>query len=391
MAIISEVSGKAGTELPKAWTEACTGANVPLPPASANIFQLVSESAAKFTNSQPQPPLVTVSSSKAKEYIESLDILKFDKYVKHVNNWSRSLPLVFDNIAQELNLIALVDLLQIGSGFRRELHEATDRGASNTINFGCMSLHISQTSIDAKGLQGLNLGDISQHFGIPLFGKERPMQEGNTAVTISEASSLRPLAEIILGTLQDTGRRLEQAGFSSLADFIITMCAEKPTAAHLVTKLVAAFPSLRDAAEINGQQVYLFKKAQLIAYDVCQRFGKSDPKFAFSDIDQMTIFVDNVVPAMLQHHGLITPNQEIQRKINKGEELSLEETTAVRAASIVAAQCVVDSATEAAKSGFVFGETPVCQATLDNFWWHEGKEPELRAIPRLVCKKTVYF
>ncbi|KAJ1818454.1 hypothetical protein LPJ75_001440 [Coemansia sp. RSA 2598] len=391
MAIISEVSGKAGTELPKTWVEACTGASIPLPPTSTDIFQQVRESAANFINSQPEPALVKVNDQKAKDYIENLDIQKFTKYVKHVNNWSRSLPLVFDNMAQELNLIALVDLLQIGSGFRRELHEAAGRGASDTIVFGCMSLHISQTSIDAKGLQELNLGDISQHFGIPLFGKERPMQEGSTAVTISEASLLRPLAEIILGTLQDTGRRLEQAGFVSLADFIIKICTEKSTSAHLVTKLVAAFPSLRDASKVNGQQVYLFKKAQLIAYDVHQRFGKSDAKFAFPDIDQMTIFVDNVVPAMLQHHGLITPSQEIQSKIKDGKELSLEETTAMRAASIVAAQSVVDSATEAARSGLEFGEIPVCQATLDNFWWREGKEPELRVIPRLVCKKTVYF
>ncbi|KAJ2853371.1 hypothetical protein FB639_006552, partial [Coemansia asiatica] len=302
MAIISEISGKDGTELPKAWIEACTGSETQVPSASTDIFHLVRESASNFINSQPEPALVTVNGEKFKEYVKTLDIATFDKYVKNVNSWSSSLPLVFDNMAQELNLIALVDLLQLGSGFHSELHEAIDRGASDTIKFGCMSLHISQTSIDAKGLQELTLGDISEHFGIPLLGKERPMQKGSTAVTISEASSLRPLAEIILGTLQDTGCRLEQAGFSSLADFIIRICAEKPTAAHLVAKLVSAFPSLRDVSEVNGQLVYLFKKAQLMAYDVCQRFGKSDPKFAFPDIDQMTIFVDNVVPAMLQHH-----------------------------------------------------------------------------------------
>ncbi|KAJ2741980.1 hypothetical protein GGI20_004813 [Coemansia sp. BCRC 34301] len=251
-------------------------------------------------------------------------------------------------------------------------------------------MHISQTPLDARGLQALTLGDISRHFGIPLLGKERPMSEGNTAVMISEASALRPLAEIILGILQDTGRRLEQAGFASFADFIIKMCDDKPTAANLVQKLVTAFPSLRDAASVGGQPVYLFKKAQLIAYDICQKFGKEDARFDFPDISNMTLFADNVVPAVAQHHGLIDPCLGIRTKIASSKELTLQETTAMRAASIVAAQLVVECANNP-ELGFKAGDMPVNQATLDNFWWYEGKEPHLRSIERLVCKTTVYF
>ncbi|KAJ1891713.1 hypothetical protein LPJ66_006763 [Kickxella alabastrina] len=391
MAIISEVSGAAGAELPAVWSKACTGASVRLPPTSANYLASVRKSTAQYAKLMEQAPLVAVNRQRARQYADSLDGKKFDKYVKHVSNWSRSLPLVFDNMAQELNLIALLDLLQIGSGFRGELHEASDRGASDTVNFGCMSMHISQTQVDAKGLQALSLGDVAQHFGIPLFGKERPMTEGNTAVMVSEASTLRPLAEIILGTLHDTGRRLEQAGFLSLADFVIKVCAERSTAAHLVAKLVTAFPSLRDATEINGEPVYLFKKAQLLAYDIYQRFGKTDPKFAFPDINDLTLFADNVVPAMLQHHGLITPSHVISVKIESGKDLTLEEATAMRAASIVVAQEVVDYVNNNTECKFTCGDIPVSQATLDNFWWQEGKEPELRAIPRLVYKNTVYF
>ncbi|KAJ2063820.1 hypothetical protein GGI17_001452 [Coemansia sp. S146] len=383
MGLISELSSVPGASagLPAAWERACTGEGVPLPPTSTNYFDAVRDSTSKFIGGDGQA-LVKVNTSKVQQYVDELDAAKFDKYVKHVKSWSRSLPLVFDNQAQNLNLIAILDLLQIGSGFRRELHEAVKRGASDTINFGCMSMHISQTPLDARGLQALTLGDISRNFGIPLLGKERPMSEGNTAVMISEASELRPLAEIILGILQDTGRRLEQSGFASFADFIIKTCVEKPTAANLVQKLVTAFPSLRDAASIGGQPVYLFKKAQLIAYDICQKFGKEDSMFGFPDIGDMTLFADNVVPAVVQHHGLIDPCSSIRAKIASGQELTLQETTAMRAASIVAAQLVVDCA-NSPSSGFKAGAIPVNQATLDNFWWYEGKEPELRSIQRL--------
>ncbi|KAJ1664597.1 hypothetical protein EV178_003925 [Coemansia sp. RSA 1646] len=338
MGTVSEVLGDPGTELPAAWVNACTGSGVPLPLLDTNYFDSVRESTKNFVHASGKA-LVTVDTDSVKCYVlETLTAGKFEKYVRKIDRWTRRLPLVFDNMAQELNLIAIIDLLQLGSGFRRELHEETGRGASDTINFGCISLHISQTPIDAKGLQTLTLGDISQHFGIPLFGKERPMAKGNSAVMVSEASCLRPLAEIILGVLQDTGRRLEQSGFASFADFIIKMCTEKATAAHLVSSLVNAFPSLRDAACIDGTTVYFFKKAQLIAYDICRRFGNSDPKFSFPDIAHMTVFADNVVPAMLQHHGILIPCVDIANKIENGKELSLRETTAMRAASVVAAQ-----------------------------------------------------
>ncbi|KAJ2481402.1 hypothetical protein EV174_003483 [Coemansia sp. RSA 2320] len=391
MGLISELSDSLGAVgLPAAWDRACTGRDVPLPPTSANYLDAVRSTTTRFVGAAEGLKLVNVNAEKVQPYVDSLDVAKFDKYVKHVNGWSRSLPLIFDSVAQNLNLVAILDLLQIGSGFRRELHDAVNRGASDTINFGCISLHISQTPLDARGLQALTLGDISRHFGIPLLGEERPMSKGNTAVMISEASLLRPLAEVVLGILHDTGRRLEQAGFASLADFIIKMCAEKPTSAHLVQKLVSAFPSLRDAACIGGQPVYLFKKAQLIAYDICQKFGKTDAKFDFPDIGNMTLFADNVVPAVMQHHGLIEPNADIKTKIANGSELTLEETTAMRAASIVAAQLVVDFA-NSPNSGFEAGAIPVSQATLDNFWRYEGKDPAIRSIPRLVCKNTVYF
>ncbi|KAJ1989471.1 hypothetical protein GGI25_005606 [Coemansia spiralis] len=391
MNIISEVSGDPGAELPTAWINACTGNSVPLPHPSENYFGSVRETTAKFINSSTGQSLVSVDADNAKRYVQNiLNPEKFAKYVKKIDGWTRSLPLVFDNVAQEINLIAIIDLLQVGSGFRRELHKEIGRGASDTINFGCMSLHISQTPIDARGLQALTLGDISQHFGVPLFGEERPMVKGNSAVMVSEAGSLRPFAEIILGILQDTGRRLEQGGYSSFADYIIKVCSEKATAAHLVAALANGFPSLHDAARIDGSPVYLFKKAQLIAYDICKRLGNTDTKFAFPDIADMTVFADNVVPAMLQHHGLIIPCKTISDKIKNGKELSFSETTAMRAASVVAAQLVVDYANDPG-TGYSLGDTLVNQATLDGFWWLEGKDPELRAVPRFICKSTVYF
>lgn len=62
----------------------------------------------------------------------------------------------------------LIGVLGISSGFRKELHEATGRGAWDTMLFGCMSMFLSGQRLDADYLCNVALTDIESTFGIPL-------------------------------------------------------------------------------------------------------------------------------------------------------------------------------------------------------------------------------
>ncbi|KAJ2515921.1 hypothetical protein H4217_004895 [Coemansia sp. RSA 1939] len=136
MGTISEVFGDTNSEPPTAWVNACTSSGVALPPLTMNYFDSVRKSTADFTNSAGNA-LVAIDINSAKKHAHSIMACdKFEKYTRKADGWSRNLPLVFDNISQEINLITVIDLLQIGSGFRRELYEETGRGASETIYFG---------------------------------------------------------------------------------------------------------------------------------------------------------------------------------------------------------------------------------------------------------------
>ena len=46
--------------------------------------------------------------------------------------------------------------------------------------------------------------------------------------------------------------------------------------------------------------MFIIKKAQLLAGDLYRNFKSRDKKFDFVDISQLTIFTDNVVPAVLR-------------------------------------------------------------------------------------------
>ena len=56
-----------------------------------------------------------------------------------------SLPLNFDSVAQELNVLSVLSLLNFASGYRVPLHRATGRGASSQTLIFQFALRIPHT------------------------------------------------------------------------------------------------------------------------------------------------------------------------------------------------------------------------------------------------------
>lgn len=71
-----------------------------------------------------QSPVKT-SESGIKDFLQSLNKLQYDEL--SIDTPMR-MPLKFSSVEEEVNFIATIDLLNFGSGYRRPLHELTDRG-----------------------------------------------------------------------------------------------------------------------------------------------------------------------------------------------------------------------------------------------------------------------
>lgn len=107
--------------------------------------------------------------------------------------------------------------------------------------------------------------------------------------------------------MSDTGKILSNQGFKSLSEFLLKSAlipdpnhGNRPSAAKFVEKLVETFPAFADKADYAGKEIFILKKAQLLAGDLYRNFKNRDPRFDFYDIDQLTVFSDNVLPAMLR-------------------------------------------------------------------------------------------
>jgi hypothetical protein len=115
-------------------------------------------------------------------------------------------------------------------------------------------------------------------------------------------------------------------------------------------------------------------------------FKDQDPaRFNFSDIQELTIFSDNVIPTMLQHLKVIQIPDSLQHKIGAGRELTTEEAYLARAAAVVACERIVQKA----HSQETFPH--MTEGELDVYLWRLGKEGEYRKIVRLQLQDTVMF
>lgn len=115
-------------------------------------------------------------------------------------------------------------------------------------------------------------------------------------------------------------------------------------------------------------------------------FKDQDPaRFNFTDIGDLTIFSDNVIPTMLEHFKVIRLPEQLQKRITDGQELSTQEAYLVRAAAVVACERIVQKAHNQ-------GTFPsMTEGSLDVYLWRLGKEGDYRKIVRLQFQNTVMF
>ncbi|ORE04228.1 hypothetical protein BCV72DRAFT_278042 [Rhizopus microsporus var. microsporus] len=320
---------------------------------------------------------VKISKQGIDRFLSELDKKQYDELSY---DSSVILPLKFSTMEEELNFISVINLLNFGSGYRLELHKYAGRGAFDTIRYGVMAMHIGGIPMDAKTFSEIDIFKVSEIFQFPIDKEVR--HETLDFVTMSQPTPLKPLAVGITSTLNTTGKYLQDHRYKSLAHFILDHAKKQPKdALYLVEALVRAFPALHDHYVFGDDKVYLFKKAQIMVYHLWFLLRHQVPDlFDFTNIDSLTVFADNVVPTMLIHLGVMEIADEWKETIEKNVDLSVEVTTALRAASVAACEDIVHASNGLMNTG-----------GLDVYLWQLGKVGDYRKIPRLQLKDTIMF
>ena len=137
------------------------------------------------------------------------------------------------------------------------------------------------------------------------------------------------------------------------------------SAVRLAESLAGGMPFFDD--------VGFWKRAQITANDLALA-GVAE----FDDLDELTIFADNLVPHVLRVDGVLTYDGALADHIDRGDLLPPgPEETEIRACAVHA--CVQIAA-----------ELGVPERTLDTWLWDRGQEPRYKALPRHRTR-TVYY
>lgn len=294
------------------------------------------------------------------------------------------------SLSSEINYTIVLDLLQLGSGYRAPLHAVTGMGASDTLTLGSVALHNARgMNLDAAALASVTLEEVAACFGLPLTEPSTPTPTStSTSVISADEATLSRLTRIIHDALAGAGRALLDAGYADFA--ALALDGGRVKSAGDLVEALKIVPAFRDCAAYttgSGETftVWLMKKAQLAVSDLHERFS-SRGLFCYGDVESLTVFVDNVIPAVLRATGAIDiVDGGLAAAIESGTPICAgsPEEVELRACSVVACEEIVEYARSVGRD--------LTTHSLDWLLWVGGKIPRLRAVRRHSCRDTCFY
>ena len=143
-----------------------------------------------------------------------------------------SLPLSFPSVVAELNVLSLLSILNFASGYRVPLHEATGRGAFDTIRAFVLSLYLSSSGgegdlLSAKGMQSVEAGQVAELMGVANKVHVEKSHSRIPGVVVGELGGpVWEVVEMVTRVMQETGDVLVKGGYPDLGTFVLEALRE---------------------------------------------------------------------------------------------------------------------------------------------------------------------
>jgi hypothetical protein len=150
-----------------------------------------------------------------------------------------------------------------------------------------------------------------------------------------------------------------------------------------LVRLLAEMPYFADVQRYGDRRVAFYKRAQITPADLALAFAH-DGFGRFDDIDDLTIFADNLVPHVLRIDGLLDYAPALAARIEAGALIPAgsPEEIEIRACGLHAVELLV---AELRRQG-----RATTARELDYLLWNRGQDPAYKARPRHRTR-TVYY
>ncbi len=179
------------------------------------------------------------------------------------------------------------------------------------------------------------------------------------------------LMALFADSLADLGAHVTHEHQGSFASVVDTAAGS----AVALAERLGGWACFADRSSYGELEVEFLKRAQLAAADL-HRAGVA----RFEDLDQLTMFADNLVPHVLRLDGVLRFSPALLGRIDRGELIqhgSAEEVE-IRACTLHAVELIVAA-------------WPQAQAAeVDQLLWCRGQLPHYKAVPRHRSRCTAY-
>ncbi|MEJ2290754.1 MAG: queuosine salvage family protein [Deinococcales bacterium] len=261
-----------------------------------------------------------------------------------------------------VTFVVVLDAINFGSGYFSGLRKEAGASGYATVASALARWFVREgppapetlVQLDAEDVAGL----LGQDLGDPL-----------------RAELMRLYAEALAGLGATVLERFE-GRFEALVE-------GASHSAERLAALLAEMPFFRDVWRYDGLEVPLYKRAQITASDLALAFDGVGYG-AFTDLDRLTIFADNVVPHVLRWDGVLEYAPALARRIDAGIRLEAgsPEEVEVRAVAVHAVERLVAAAR---RRGWA-----VCAREFDVALWERGQRAPYRDRPAHRTLTTAY-
>jgi hypothetical protein len=265
--------------------------------------------------------------------------------------------------ADTVAFFLILDAINFGSGYFPHLSKRPGMSGYFTVAASLKDYCLAHGPPSPEDLTRLSVADVTALFG--QAPENAPVQE---------------LMGLFTRAWHDLGRFVAER---FAGRYVGVVEAAAGSAEHLVT-LLREMPFFDDVALYDGLEVPLLKRAQLTVSDLWIAFDGQGPG-AFADLDQLTIFADNLVPHVLRIDGILHYEPELAARIDAEMLIPAEspEEIELRACAVHTVELI---AAELRRSGHA-----VNAMQLDNLLWSRGQQPAYkRARPRHRARSVFY-
>lgn len=269
----------------------------------------------------------------------------------------------FPDAHTTLAFVISLDAVNFGSGWFPHLVKREGRSGYFTIS-GAFEDHVRAHGAPSAAF----LCEATPEGCGALFGQ--PMDDPQVA----------ELMGLFATAWRELGSRLVSVHGGSF-ERLIDSCARR---AESLVRELATLACYRDECVYEGDlRVPLYKRAQITVSDLHVAFA-GQGHGTFLDIDELTMFPDNLVPHVLRVEGVLEYDPALLARIDAGDLIAVgsKEEIEIRAVGLHAVEGLV----AACRARGLETNAP----TLDHRLWHRGQDPRIKAHPRHRARCTFY-